>query len=268
MFFVFARYRYPLVPFLMLFAAAPFDSTRARLHRAHVSLRAIREDGSWQRSLLAVAIFANWPVLSPTLMMAITENNLGTALLEQRRYDQAIAHHERAIALHARLRARPTTTSARRCARPAGSTKRWRDTGRRSSSSPTSPARATTSPTRCSNRARPAIRRQSFRRALESNPELGRGAQQPRHRARQPRRCRRRDRRVPRRAGHRRSLGPRASQSRQHAGRRRAARRRDGASRARGAAGAVGARSGLRHRHDPAAGSELPPPRRRGSRRR
>ena len=32
-------------------------------------------------------------------MQAITENNLGTALQEQQRYDEAIRHHERAIAL-------------------------------------------------------------------------------------------------------------------------------------------------------------------------
>ena len=42
---------------------------------------------------------ANFPLLSPTLMQAITENNLGTALQEQQRYDEAIAHHQRAIAL-------------------------------------------------------------------------------------------------------------------------------------------------------------------------
>jgi tetratricopeptide (TPR) repeat protein len=97
MFFVFARYRYPLVPFLMLFAVAPFDS------RARDYLASTFAQGSRRRQLavllIAVAIFCNVPVLSSTLMMAITENNLGTALMERGRHDESIAHHQRAVAL-------------------------------------------------------------------------------------------------------------------------------------------------------------------------
>jgi tetratricopeptide (TPR) repeat protein len=97
MFFVFARYRYPLVPFLILFAAAPFDSG-AREYLANTFTQ-----GSRRRQLaallIAVAIFCNLPLLSSTLMMSITENNLGTAFLEKGQYDQAIAHNERSIAL-------------------------------------------------------------------------------------------------------------------------------------------------------------------------
>ena len=101
MFYVFARYRYPLVPFLILFAAAGvallFDS------RGREFLAATLAQGSrkWRLAVLVggVAVFANWPVLSPTLMMAITENNLGTALLERGLADQAVVHNERAIAL-------------------------------------------------------------------------------------------------------------------------------------------------------------------------
>ena len=49
MFFVFARYRYPLVPFLIVFAAAPFDS-RAREHsREHVHSGFASSD-SWRLS--------------------------------------------------------------------------------------------------------------------------------------------------------------------------------------------------------------------------
>ena len=100
MFFVFARYRYPLVPFLILFGAAlfrsPFDSKQRSL-RALFLAQGWR---SWRPALIvAVAIFANWPVLSATLMRSITENNLGTAFLEKGQYDQAIAHHQRSIAL-------------------------------------------------------------------------------------------------------------------------------------------------------------------------
>lgn len=99
MFYVFARYRYPLVPFLLLFAAAPFDSQSAR------SLRRLFAQGQLRRRWTAVlataafAVAANIQLLSPTLMAAITETNLGTALHEQRRLDEAIAHHRRAIEL-------------------------------------------------------------------------------------------------------------------------------------------------------------------------
>ena len=97
LFFVFARYRYPLVPFLLLFACAPFDP-RVRSYLADSLAQGSRR---WQLSalLVVIAIFANWPVLSSTLMMAITENNLGTALQDKQHYDLAIPHHERAIAL-------------------------------------------------------------------------------------------------------------------------------------------------------------------------
>ena len=97
MFFVFARYRYPLVPFLLLFACAPFDS-KAREHFASLFTRGSRRLALAAAVASAIAL-ANWPLLSPTLMMAITENNLGTALMEKQQFDQAIAHHERAIAI-------------------------------------------------------------------------------------------------------------------------------------------------------------------------
>ncbi|HEX6164076.1 MAG TPA: tetratricopeptide repeat protein [Vicinamibacterales bacterium] len=92
MFFVFARYRYPLVPFLILFAAA----IAQRPLKRSLSKRHLMVAGP---TVLAVAIFSNWPLLSSTLMRSITENNLGTALLERGRYDEAIAHNERSIAL-------------------------------------------------------------------------------------------------------------------------------------------------------------------------
>jgi len=98
MFFVFARYRYPLVPFLIVFAAAPFDS-RVRDYIARTLTQGNSKKWQWAAIVVVVAIFSNWPVLSPTLMQSITENNLGTAFLEKGQYDQAIAHHERAIAL-------------------------------------------------------------------------------------------------------------------------------------------------------------------------
>src|SRR5206468_1710518 len=67
LFYVFARYRYPLVPFLILFAAAGMaaipEMTRARSIPGRLWTLA---------AVAAVAVFANWPVLSTTLMRAVT----------------------------------------------------------------------------------------------------------------------------------------------------------------------------------------------------
>lgn len=103
MFFVFARYRYPLVPFLLLYAAAGlarlFDS-RSRPFSARSLARGWR---GWRPvavtgAVVAAAIFANWPILSTSLMRAITETNLATALQAQGRYDEAMAHYRQALA--------------------------------------------------------------------------------------------------------------------------------------------------------------------------
>jgi tetratricopeptide (TPR) repeat protein len=92
-FYVFARYRYPLVPLLILFAAAGVTEARA-LFSAPVKTRAAL--------LAAVAltiVFCNWPMLSATLMRAVTETNLGVALQAEGRLDEATDHYQRAIAL-------------------------------------------------------------------------------------------------------------------------------------------------------------------------
>ena len=46
-----------------------------------------------------VAAAVNWPMLSSTRMRAITETNLGTALHESGRYDEAVVHYRKAAAL-------------------------------------------------------------------------------------------------------------------------------------------------------------------------
>jgi tetratricopeptide (TPR) repeat protein len=92
MFYVFARYRYPLVPFLLLFAAAGLVSLRQLLH-------ANARSAALVAVLLAVVIFVNSPMLSTDLMRAITEHNLGAALQSEDRFDEAIEHYRRAIAL-------------------------------------------------------------------------------------------------------------------------------------------------------------------------
>jgi tetratricopeptide (TPR) repeat protein len=90
LFYVFARYRYPLVPILILFAAAGIDAVvRGRNARPY----------GWQvATVAAVAIFANWPMGSASAMWAVTETNLGTALEAEHRLDDAITHYRQAVA--------------------------------------------------------------------------------------------------------------------------------------------------------------------------
>lgn len=92
LFYVFARYRYPLVPFLMLLAAASVAG----------ALRFFRESRKARMAatvtiVAAFAVFCRWPLLSADLMRAITENNLATALRESGRPDEAEAHYRRAL---------------------------------------------------------------------------------------------------------------------------------------------------------------------------
>lgn len=104
-FYVFARYRYPLVPFLLLFSAAavaaPFDSPFDFRMRNWIARSRAQGRRQWlaAAAVLAAAIVANWTLLSPTLMRSITETNLGSALQAAGRHDEAVAHHQRATAL-------------------------------------------------------------------------------------------------------------------------------------------------------------------------
>jgi tetratricopeptide (TPR) repeat protein len=94
LFYVFARYRYPLVPFLLLFGAAGVMALPRFLAAASAGRRALVG-----AAVLAAAVAANWPLLSPDLMRAITENNLATALQADGRLDEAITHYRRALTL-------------------------------------------------------------------------------------------------------------------------------------------------------------------------
>ncbi len=94
LFYVFARYRYPLAPFLIVFAAVGLIALPSVIRT-----RAI--PGGWRTiaAIAAAAVFANWPVLSADSMKAITESNLGVALQAEQRVAEAIPHYQRAIAL-------------------------------------------------------------------------------------------------------------------------------------------------------------------------
>jgi len=89
LFYVVARYRYPLVPMLVLCAAPAFSLPRSVPKRLALQIAAIA----------AVAVFVNWPMGSVNAMRAVTEMNLGAALQNEHRRDDAILHYRRAIAI-------------------------------------------------------------------------------------------------------------------------------------------------------------------------
>ncbi len=93
LFYVFARYRFPLVPFLVLFAAAGAVSAAAFFRASTVRRRV-----EVLVALGVVAVCVNWPMLSTATMQAVTENNLGAALQEAGHYRDAIDHYQRALA--------------------------------------------------------------------------------------------------------------------------------------------------------------------------
>ena len=92
-FYVFARYRFPLVPLLMLFAAAGLAALPDI-----VRMRAVPGGMKTVAAIAVMAAIANWPLLNEAFMRAVTENNLGVALQGEGRLDDATAHYRRAIA--------------------------------------------------------------------------------------------------------------------------------------------------------------------------
>jgi tetratricopeptide (TPR) repeat protein len=94
LFAVMGRYRYPLVPLLILFAAA-----------AVVELRRMAGSG-WERRALGAGVaaagmlvFCNWPVLSMADMRAVTALNVGTELQARGRLDDAAGQYRQVLAL-------------------------------------------------------------------------------------------------------------------------------------------------------------------------
>jgi tetratricopeptide (TPR) repeat protein len=99
LFYVFARYRYPLVPILVLFAAAGVTAAAQLFRRTADRGQKARPYGLQIAAVAAVAIFANWPMGSVRAMHAVTETNLGLALQTEHRLDDAIAHYRQALAV-------------------------------------------------------------------------------------------------------------------------------------------------------------------------
>ncbi len=93
-FYVLARYRYPLVPFLALFAGAG-------LERAHAAFRTFQRR-SVVRPLVAgfvAAVVVNWPINPERTLYAMACQNLGAVLAQEGRLSEATAWFERAAAM-------------------------------------------------------------------------------------------------------------------------------------------------------------------------
>ena len=90
MFYVFARYRYPLVPLLVLFASAGVLELRSLAASRRVVPLAM---------LITAAIFCNWPLIPRDWLKAVSENNIAVALQAEGRADEAVAHYQRAAEL-------------------------------------------------------------------------------------------------------------------------------------------------------------------------
>ncbi len=101
-FYVFARYRYPLVPFLVVFAAAGlvglFRAASSGARTPAACAGRLARPYALVATVALVVVFTNWPVASAAEMRAVTDTNLGAALQADGRLDEAIARYRRAIA--------------------------------------------------------------------------------------------------------------------------------------------------------------------------
>jgi tetratricopeptide (TPR) repeat protein len=96
MFYVFARYRLPLVPILALFAAASI----VRLPEFVRTGRPLRIAASLA-VVAAAAVLCNWPISDKSYMRSVTHYNLGNELAAVDRIDEAMEHYRTAIRVYA-----------------------------------------------------------------------------------------------------------------------------------------------------------------------
>jgi tetratricopeptide (TPR) repeat protein len=94
LFFVSARYRLPLVPFLMIFAAIGLSSVPEFVRSAN-----FRRKSAAAAVVCVAAIVANWPLWPRGYMAAVTENNLAISLQGDNRVSEAESHYRRALEL-------------------------------------------------------------------------------------------------------------------------------------------------------------------------
>jgi tetratricopeptide (TPR) repeat protein len=95
LFYAFSRYRFPLVPMLIVFAAAGLTFLRDALREA-------RRPALWAGVATAVAAAAicNHPMMSEALIRTGTHNNLGNAFAMERKFQDAIGQFEQALRLN------------------------------------------------------------------------------------------------------------------------------------------------------------------------
>ncbi|MGE0043555.1 MAG: tetratricopeptide repeat protein [Vicinamibacterales bacterium] len=94
LFFVFARYRLPLVPILVVFAAAGLVGAPAWWRRAPVAHRVAAS-----AAVVAFAAFCRLPIAEPAAMRATMHYNIGAAFLQAHRREEALAEFQAALAL-------------------------------------------------------------------------------------------------------------------------------------------------------------------------
>ena len=94
LFFIYARYRFPLVPFLVLFTSAgAAHATEFLRSRSRTELAALA-------ALVAgLVVFTHVPMLDAADNRAVTEHNLGSALQSEGRLADAIDRYKKAIAI-------------------------------------------------------------------------------------------------------------------------------------------------------------------------
>ena len=97
-FAVMGRYRHPLAPLLMLFAAAGAAAVWEMARRG--KRREWTRQTAWAGAAAAgLLVVCNWPVLSMSDMRAITALNVGTELQAEGRLDEAVEQYRQVLAL-------------------------------------------------------------------------------------------------------------------------------------------------------------------------
>lgn len=91
-FYVFARYRFPMVPILALFAGAGIMAARD-LIRHHATTQLV----SAAAIVIAAFFLVRWPVAGRPGPSSAGYSNLGNALLKQEKFDEAVEMFDRAL---------------------------------------------------------------------------------------------------------------------------------------------------------------------------
>jgi hypothetical protein len=94
-FYLFGRYRIPLIPMLALFAAAAVVRFPEFLRE-----NSARRIAAGLAAGVAAAVFCNWPIADEDYMRSVTQYNLGNELVAAGRIDEAMERYGAAIRLH------------------------------------------------------------------------------------------------------------------------------------------------------------------------